>query len=213
MKVWLLIVMFLSLANYACQSGSPAVNLENKTVSSPQNMNQQTTATKKFDDLEIVYKINFAPNRSLEIDYTIKNTGAENYVVFNQGHTNRRENDATYVEEKDKTIEFSQKAFSKPAGVMCPNSLVPVVPRGALLKAGAELNGRAKIVFPLQTFTPFDFCVAPQPVDADAAQARFCLGAAKAGAANVKIDEKGNVENVNSFVAKQNILCSDSIKL
>lgn len=212
MKVVLLTVTFLAVLNYACQSTNSAVSSDNKTVSSSENMNSQTISTKKFDDLEVSYKINFVPNASLEIAYTIKNNGAEDYFVFNQGHTNRKETDATYVEETaDKTLEFSQKAFSKPIGVMCPNSLVPIVARGTLLKAGAELNGQAMINFPLQTFTPYDFCIAPKQVDANLTQAKFCLGAAKADGA--KIDEKGNVENINSVVAKQHVLCSDAINL
>lgn len=181
-------------------------------ITPSENKNSPDNSIKKTDDLEISFKIETAANRGLNIAYTVKNNGAADYVVFNQGHTNRKETDVVYVEETGGVIEFSQKAFSKPAGVMCPNSLVPIAARGALLKAGAELSGQAKIAFPPQTFTPYDFCIAPQPIDAKVSQAKFCLGTAKADGAGVKIDEKGNVENVNALVAKQNILCSDLIK-
>lgn len=213
MKIFLLIFTILPLLTYACQPSNLAVNSENKEIASSENMSSQTNSIKKFDDLEITYKIDVAANRSLSIVYTIKNTGQESYIVFNQGHTNRKETDATYVEETPGGIEFSQKAFSKPQGVRCPNSLIPINPRGALLKAGAELRGQAAANFPLKTFTPYDFCIAPKPIDDNAGQAKFCLGVAKAGDANVKIDGKGNIDGVNSYVARQNILCSDSINL
>lgn len=214
MKIGILFFTVLSLMFYNCQKNDSTINSENKPILQTENMNPQTNPTKKFDDLEITYKINLEKNSSLNIAYTIKNTGKDNYIVFNQGHTNRQETDATYIEElADGTVEFSQKAFSKPAGVMCPNSLVPISSRGAILKAGAELNGQAAVNFPLKSFTPYDFCIPPKPIDDNAAQAKFCLGVAKTANAEVKIDEKGNVNGVNAFVSNQNILCSDSINL
>ena len=211
MKTFFFIFASIALFNFACQTNGSAVNSENKTVNKSENMTPQTNTIKKFDDLEISYKIAVAANRAVNIAYTIKNTGTNDYVVFNQGHTNRKETDAVYVEEKDGLIELSQKAFSKPAGVMCPNSLVPIIARGAILKANGELSGQASVQNTAQTFTPYDFCIAPKPIDAKITQAKFCLGVAKADGA--KIDEKGNVENVNALVANQTILCSDSINL
>lgn len=209
MKIIFLVFAAITLSSFACQTSEPAVNSENKAVNKTENMTLQADSTTKFGDLEITCKIEVAADRAVNIAYRIKNNGAGDYVVFNQGHTNRKETDAVYVEEKDGVLEFSQKAFSKPAGVMCPNSLVPVVARGTLLKAGGELSGQAVVQNPAQTFTPFDFCVPPKPVDAEITQAKFCLGAAKADGA--KVDDKGNVENVNALVAKQNVHCFDAI--
>jgi hypothetical protein len=211
MKTFFFIFASIALFNFACQTNGSGVNSENKTVNKSENMIPQTNTIKKFDDLEISYKIAAAANRAVNIVYTIKNNGTNDYVVFNQGHTNLKDTGAVYVEEKDGLIEFSQKAFSKPTGVMCPNSLVPIVARGAILKANGELSGQANLENTAQTFTPYDFCIPPKPVGAKITQAKFCLGVAKAD--GTKIDEKGNVENVNALVAKQTILCSDSINL
>lgn len=211
MKIIILIFAAIALSSFACQTSELAVNSENKAVDKSENMTTQTSPSQKFGDLEVTYKIEVAADRAVSIAYKIKNNGGSDYVVFNQGHTNRKETDAVYVEEKDGVVEFSQKAFSKPVGVMCPNSLVPIVARGALLKAGGELSGQATVQNPAQTFTPFDFCIPPKPIDANIKQAKFCLGAAPAD--GVKINEKGNIENVNALVAKQNVFCSDLINL
>lgn len=211
MKIFFFVFASIALFNFACQTNNSTIDSENKTVASSANMNPQTTFSKKFDNLEISYKIEVTANRAVNIAYTIKNNGTNDYVVFNQGHTNRKETDAVYIEEKDGLIELSQKAFSKPTGVMCPNSLVPIVARGAILKANGELSGQATVQNVAQSFTPYDFCIAPKPIEAKITQAKFCLGVAKADGA--KIDEKGNIENVNALVAKQTILCSDSINL
>jgi hypothetical protein len=211
MKITMLILTFLSFAFFACQTPNSVVNSENKTVVTPADMNSQTNSSKKNGDLEITFKIEASANRALKVAYTVKNNGAGDYVVFDQGHTNRQERDVVYVEETGGAIEFSRKAFLKPTGVMCPNSLVPIRARGSLLKSGGELSGQAIVQNAAQTFTPYDFCVAPKPIDAKITQAKFCLGAAQVEGA--KIDEQGNIENVNSLVAKQIFLCSDSINL
>lgn len=213
MKIFLPLIVALFLLVNFCQVKNIAESSENTQFES-KSMTTQDISIKKFDDLEISYKINFSASRLLNIDYTIKNKSAKDYIIFNQGHTNRQEINPTYVEEtSDGMLELSQKAFSKPQGIMCPNSLVPIMPRGLLLKAGTETTGKAEAQFPLQTFTPYDFCIAPKPVDDNVKQAKFCLGVVKIEDAEVKIDEKGNIEGVNQLLAKQNILCSDLINL
>lgn len=139
------------------------------------------------------------PNDNLIIEYTVKNTGAKDFILYNQGHSDSPNRQIVYVEpQPDGSIELAQKAFAEPKN--CPLRDAPITPRTGSLKAGETVSGKVFIELPLKQKTPFDDCVPPAEMPPKTNKIKFCLGIQEAG------DSKPNI-------GKQEFLCSDSFEL
>lgn len=206
MKILIVSIISLSLLFLQCQTGK---NGQNPPDNAGANSMQKTDFTKKFDDIEIKYSVDSTQLPKVTINYEIKNTGAKNYIVFNQGHTNISNPDDVYIEEKNGIVEISQKAFREPTDIICPPTIAPIHPRAALLKAGGSLKGKA-FIEEMRTHTPYDYCRKDAIKNVSPSKAVFCLGIAEGGAET--IDENGTVRD-REIAARQKVLCSDEIVL
>ncbi len=129
--------------------------------------------------------------------------------MFNQGHTDRDDRNAVYVEpQPDGSLDLSQKAFALPKDKSCPRYDAPILPRATMLKPQRTIKGQLKIALTLKLNTPFAEC-SPQPaMPTEIKRARFCLGYAEADAGKTKVDASGNVQGWNAF-NEQKLLCRE----
>lgn len=153
------------------------------------------------------------PNDNLVIEYSVKNTGTKDFIIYNQGHSDESNRAIVYVEPQNGgLIELSQKMFTEPEGKNCPALDAPINPRAVWLKAGQTINEKVSVELPLQLKTPFDECSPMPEMPENSSKIKFCLGAAQADSAKVKIDENGYIQN-RAGVSEQKLLCSTEFAL
>jgi hypothetical protein len=151
---------------------------------------------------------------TLAISYELKNTGTKDYVVFNRGHFGKDTGNAVYTEPlPDGGIEISQKAFSEPSGLNCPQRFVAIFPRASWLKAGKIAKEEVTLALPFRLNTPYDDCQ-PQPeMPKEPKSVKFCIGYSEADSKKITINEQGSLSDISGIATKQKFLCSDSISL
>lgn len=153
------------------------------------------------------------PNDNLIIEYTVKNTGTKDFILYNQGHSDRETRDLVYAEPlPDGSVELSQKAFLEPKDKTCPLRDAPIWPRGAWLRKGQIVTGRVFVELPLKQQTPFADCTPRAEMPANPKRFKFCLGFQEAEGQNLKIDDQGIISPLPE-TAKQELLCSESFEI
>lgn len=217
-----------------------AVNISNQTVNSESSMtdpmnssqsNQNLTNANmkevfnhsgKYDGVEYRFTgkmqkkgkydgINY-PNDNLVIEYSLKNTGTKNFIVYNQGHSDNSDRSIVYIEPQPSgTIELSQRLFTEPKDKNCPEWDMPITPRAGWLKAGQNMSEKVFVEFPLELKTPFQACTPATQMPANLKKVKFCIGIAEALDAKTSIDKNGIIQNRN--VSEQKLLCSDEFAL
>lgn len=212
-----------------CRNAQTAEMTNNKTETAPakKTEHENVAASNKLPfsmknpagDLEYEIKIrrdqsNGAANQ-LIINYSIKNLGDQDYILFNRGDSTRTANARVYVEQSQPNgiVELSQKAFGKPKDVRCPASVAPILPRAQWLKAKQTIAEQVEIVLPLQIQTPFDYCYPKRETVAQASGYKFCLGTVPADSNKIKISPQQFVaapyQELQKLIREQQLLCSD----
>lgn len=137
-----------------------AVAPDTATANQSQMPNEARNYKNRTKDLEYKIQARLETRKSdktgaeenyVAVNYTVKNLGGKDYILFNRGHS--IENDARRVcveFQADGIAELSQKAFAEPKDTVCPNTDAPILPRATRLKAGQSFSERAEITFPLQ---------------------------------------------------------------
>lgn len=142
------------------------------------------------------------PNDNLVVEYTLKNTGAKDFAIYNQGHSDNENRAAVYVEpQTDGSIEISQKRFVEPKDKNCPLLDFPITPRSVILKGGQTISEKVFVEFPLENKTPFSMCVPQTPMPTALKKVKFCIGFAEADG-----QKRGET-------SEQKLLCSDEFSL
>ena len=153
------------------------------------------------------------PNDNLVIEYSVKNTNAKDFLIYNQGHSDESNQATVYVEpQTGGLIELSQKMFTEPKNKNCPLWDAPILARAAWLKAGETISEKVFVELPLELKTPFDECSPKPQMPENFNKIKFCLGAAQADSGAVKIDENGYIQN-RAKVSEQKLLCSGEFTL
>lgn len=235
MKFANLICCFLAFSLFDCNKGGiekSVANGSNKTVVSDKAANKETSKeatmesvtadANRLGNIEYSIKIrtvkkgmrdgiNYTED-TFYVDYTVKNSGADDYLLFNQGHTNDSNKNAVYAEtQPNGVVEFSQKAFAQPTNKQCPATDAPVLPRASILRAGETIKNQVKVTLGSKPNTPFADCAPADASLAEVKNVKFCLGAVKTDK-NVKVDADGNITGLKSL-AEQKFLCSEMSKL
>jgi hypothetical protein len=227
MKLFLTLIITM-LSAFFCVSEKKGADLS-KSIPAVDSMNQTedtnlSLSKGKKDSIEYEFSVKFVKGGTtvnstyietdaIVVEYTLKNSGKSNYLLFNQGHTNPSlKKGVVYVEPKsDGTIELSQKRFSFPNDKNCPKWDVPIEAGAIWLKAKQTVKETVIIELPLKLFTPFDACL-PQPeMPKEMKGLKFCLGIAEANAKKVKVDAKGFVTGWE-YTKPQLLLCGDVFK-
>lgn len=216
----------VNISNQTVNSGSATIDSNNSSQSNQNstnaNMKEVFTHSGKHDGVEYRFigkmqkkgkydGINY-PNDNLVIEYSLKNTGTKNFILYNQGHSDSSDRSIVYVEpQTDGTIELSQRLFTEPKDKTCPEWDMPITPRAGWLKAGQSLSEKVFVEFPLELKTPFQACTPATQMPANLKKVKFCIGIAEALDEKTSIDKNGIIQNRN--VSEQKLLCSDEFAL
>ncbi len=223
MKFGLVFLFLITFLVSDCRKQS-SVEPKQKNGDRVAEMQEVYSTKRQFGDLEVFFKAKIIPkgvrdginyaNDNVYIDYEIKNSGDRSFVVFNRGHLGFDEpSNAVYVEpQPDGSVEISQKAFVEPKNKRCPLRLIPIVPRGSLLKAKQTIVEQLNFELPLKLRTPYADCSPRLEMPTTVTQTKFCLGVAEIDVKQVQLDADGLVQS-SSLFSEQNLLCTDVIKL
>ncbi len=227
MKFLTLLFLFFTLFIYQCNSvnKTPVNSIGQNQKESNQNINAMNSSNNqiaknetevfsysgKSDDLQYQFKgtlqkkgkyngVNYL-NDNLVISYTVKNTGAKEYFIFNQGYSHKKGTDIVFVEpQTDGIIELSQRMFQEPTDKMCPTSYVPIMPKYSLLKGDSETANEVLVELPLKINHPFDNCTPINQMPKTSDKVKFCIGIA---------EKKLGITNSIPDFSSQKLLCSD----
>lgn len=132
------------------------------------------------DDIKVEFTKPKIENSRIYFSYVLTNSSNNEYLVFNQG-SSERPYVSTFVEPKENgLIEISHKLFSKPIDRKCPNREAPVYGLGQIIKPSKTIkSGELSFPISLTAFTPFDSCIPKLEMPPKIRAVRFCVGFAK----------------------------------
>ncbi len=208
------IIFFLTF--FQCGESAKLENKNEKNkINENMSVNTKTDIEADFDITlfkkgEAENGITFAED-TIKFEYSLSNKSDKDYVIFNQGHSGRDKGATVYAEPTSKgIIEFSQKAFTEPKDKNCPERLIPIIPRGKLLKSGESFSETIYFQKPFKLNTPYDDCSPQEKIPANTDRGKFCIGFAESK--NVSVDEKGNISNLK-IIEKQKTICSKEFEI
>lgn len=155
------------------------------------------------------------PNDNLVVNYTLQNVGKNDYVIYNQGHSDQTSRSTVYTEVlSEGLVELSQKQLVEPQDKQCPARFVAIIARAAWLKSGSTVSEKVYVEFPITHKTPFDDCGPIPPTPEKLEKVKFCIGYAPADSQKVTIDSNGVVVTAAAgAVSEQKFICSDVFSL
>lgn len=222
-KILMFPLLFLFNGTVFSQSSEKEIDRKAKRTRSCEHFYKS-----RLGDIEYQYCVNSlfndaAKRDELVIDYTVKNSGKRNYVVYDGGAYR------TYFVEQasDEAAEISLKVFTSgiPASAVCPTESYPMY-RVSWLKARKSISEQISVPLPLRLDYPYYKCLSkPAQMSLETKKFKICLGVAQADKKNLeKLFSKETLlskntffdvqsENWKSAIEEQQLLCSETFEL